>query len=351
MISSALIGCGRIGFLLEDDPLRRKPCTHLGGMNAAKIRITAAADPDADRRMLFSKRADISASDVFADYREMLRSRAFDIVTVAVPTPLHSAVTVLAAESGAKVIICEKPIAHSIPEAKKMIAVCRKNGARLIINHERRFDSRYRKVRELIDGGAIGRIVSIRGAIPARGLSHIRDASVGGGPLLHDGTHLIDIISFYAGKIVRVDGRIRKQHKHGFEDYACALLETESGIPAFVETGGNTSYFGFSVEISGERGKIEIGNGYARFYKPEKSRYYKGFMDLTEHAFPKCSDMNCFARLYKEAIQTLRGADSVSSGEDGLHALRVIHGIYLSAYRKSPTVLPDSINIKKIFAL
>jgi predicted dehydrogenase len=347
MISSALIGCGRIGFLLEEDPLRRKPCTHLGGMTAAKIHIAAASDPDAERRALFSKRAGIPESAVFYDYRDMLRSRVFDIVTIAVPTPLHSKVTIHAAESGAKVIICEKPIAHTIPEAKRMIAACRKNGVHLIINHERRFDSRYRKVKELLDSGAIGRIVSIRGTIPARGLSHVWDESLGGGPLLHDGTHLIDIISFYAGNIVRVDGRIRKQNKHGFEDYACAILETEQGILAFVEVGGSTAYFGFSVDIAGDTGRIEIGNGFARLYKPGKSRYYKGFMDLVEHPFPKCSDINCFTRLYREAVLTLKGTDSVSSGADGLHALRVIHGIYQSAYKKRPTVLPDSINIKK----
>jgi predicted dehydrogenase len=351
MITSALIGCGRIGFLLEDDPLRKKPCTHLGGMASAKIRVSAAADSDSDRRALFAKRAGIAPAEVFPDYEDLLKSRRFDIVTVALPTPLHSSAVIRAAENGVRVIVCEKPIAHSIPDARKMIDACRRSGSRLIINHERRFDSRYRKVKELIDGGAIGNIVSIRGAIPARGLSHLRDAAIGGGPLLHDGTHLVDIVSFYAGKIERVDGRIRKRNRHGYEDYACAILETESGVPVFVEAGGSTSYFGFSVEIAGDRGRIEVGNGFARLYKPEKSRYYKGFMDLIEQPFPKCSDISCFERLYKEAVRTMKGEISVSSGEDGLHALRVIHGIYLSAYKKRPTVLPDSINIKKIFAL
>ena len=58
----ALVGCGRIGFLLEKDPLRNKPCTHFGGSKASKVNINYACDIDKKRLKLFSQTALISWS-------------------------------------------------------------------------------------------------------------------------------------------------------------------------------------------------------------------------------------------------------------------------------------------------
>ncbi|HNX58352.1 MAG TPA: Gfo/Idh/MocA family oxidoreductase [Spirochaetota bacterium] len=353
MTTATLIGCGRIGFILENDPLRNKPCTHFGGMKKNRIHLAGACDIDTKRLDHISRLADLSTDHLHTDYRKAL-ARPTDIVTVSTHTDTHAEIVTAAAESGCRVIICEKPIAHDVRAARRMIDACRANKVHLMINHERRFDPRYRTVKRLIERGAIGEIVSIRGILPTHGFNGKSRASLGGGPLLHDGTHLLDIISFLAGKIVKVDGRFsRIGRSAGFEDHAWALLETETGIPAQISVGGGTKYFGFGVEVFGTTGKIEIGNGFNRLFRMTRSKYYKGFFDLTETAFPAYKG-NCFSELYREAKHIAQhGGNTQSSGEDGLAALEAIHAIYLSGSRRKEVSIPlqETINIKKIFAL
>lgn len=353
MTDATLIGCGRIGFLLENDPLRNKPCTHFGGMKANRIRLVEACDLDTKRLDHISRVTGLSPDHLHTDYRRAL-ARPTDIVIVSTHTDTHAEIVSAAAESGCRVIICEKPIAHDLTAARRMIDACRANKVHLMINHERRFDPRYRAAKRLIERGAIGGIVSIRGLLPTHGFNGISRVSMGGGPLLHDGTHLVDIISFFAGKIVKVDGRFsRIGRSGGFEDHAWALLETESGIPAHISVGGGMKYFGFGVDVFGTTGKIEIGNGFNRLFRMTRSKHYKGFFDLTETAFPAYRG-NCFSELYREARHVaIHGGNNQSSGEDGLYALETIHAIYLSGSRRKEVNLPlrKPINIKKIFAL
>jgi predicted dehydrogenase len=353
MTTAAIIGCGRIGFLLENDPLRNKPCTHFGGMRKSGIRVIAACDLDTGRLEKISHLGHLSKDRLYTDYRAVLSNRA-DIVTIATHTDSHAAIVTAAAESGCRVIVCEKPIASDLRDAKRMIDACRAHNVALIINHERRYDPRYRTAKRLLDRGIIGEVISIRGILPTHGFHGTSRASLGGGPLLHDGTHLIDIISYFSGRLVKADGRFsRRTRTKGFEDHAWALLETESGIPVHISVGGGTKYFGFGVELFGTEGKIEIGNGFNRLYRMKKSKYYKGFFDLSEVAFPSFRG-NCFTELYREAKRVIATGEKPSStGEDGLSALETIHSIYQSACTHQETAIPPrkAINIKKIFAL
>ncbi len=69
----ALIGCGRIGFLLENDPLRYKPCTHFGGIIAAGLKVNYACDIDRERLYKFSKHANLPEENLFIDYNELIK--------------------------------------------------------------------------------------------------------------------------------------------------------------------------------------------------------------------------------------------------------------------------------------
>jgi predicted dehydrogenase len=354
MIRTALIGCGRIGALLENDPLRNKPCTHYGGMEAAGISPAYACDADPDRLAEFGRRAGLHREDLFHRHRALLKERTPEIVVIATWTQSHARITIDAAEAGARVVVCEKPIAADLRDARKMIDACKSNAVTLIINHERRFDPRYIAAKKLLDRGVIGRLVSARGFLPAHGYHGSSESSYGGGPLLHDGTHLVDILAFFAGKITHIEGGFsRVSRKSGFEDHAWATLHTIRGIPIQIAVGGGMSYFGFLVELFGEKGKIEIGNGVNRLFTTSKSRFYTGFRDLEEISFPAVKG-NCFANLYREAKKILRKPGKpTSSGDDGYAALEIVHAAYLSAHSTLSVDLPLSrgINLKKIFAL
>lgn len=353
----ALIGCGRIGFLLENDPLRYKPCTHFGGVSACGLTVTHACDINPGRLARFGALAGLDRENLFADYRDLLRAARPDMATIATWTESHSRIAVEAARRGARIIVLEKPMASTLPQCRAVIAECRKNGASVIISHERRYDNRYRTLKDILGRGAIGEVKTVHASMLTGGHAGRSDAAYGGGPLLHDGTHLVDMVRFLFGEIVSVEGEFQRSGRsRGFEDRACAWLTTEGNVDVFLEAGGGRKYFVFELEISGTEGKIVIGNGYEALYSGRKSRFYTGFRDIAETPFPKWKKNNCFQELYREARRALDGTVSpASSAIDGYRALEVIHAIYLSAHRGRKRIsLPmggTRIDLKKIFNL
>ncbi len=355
----ALIGCGRIGFKLESDPLRSRPCTHFGGASAAGLCFTCAADPDSVNMELFRKISGLSPESCFSTAEELFSVRKPDAAVIAAPTPLHNELAVLSARSGVKALILEKPISHSLIEAEKLLSICRENDTQLIINHERRFDSRYRLVKKLIEQGRIGEIRSVHGRILTGGYRGPGSINEGGGPLLHDGTHLVDIIRFFTGEINSLQGAFYRYgtRNSGYEDRAAAWMSSDLCSDIFLEAGGGHRHFVFETEIFGTEGKIRIGNGYENLWMSRKSRLYTNFRDLEEVPFPSYKKNSAFIELYKELKKILKtGKEScVSTGTDGYRDLEVIHSIYYSAShnRKLITlpVPPEKINLKKIFNL
>ncbi|MBN2038619.1 MAG: Gfo/Idh/MocA family oxidoreductase [Spirochaetes bacterium] len=355
---TALIGCGRIGYLLENDPLRYKPCTHYGGLKAAGLRINCACDINPGRLEEFAKTAGISPEKTSTDYRELLLNEKPDLVIIATWTDSHAEIGIFAANNGAKVIICEKPITSNLDHAKSLIEECEKNNAVLIINHERRYDTKYLAAKRLIESRKIGEIKSIQASIltPARVLKS--KSEYGGGPLLHDGTHMIDIIRYLAGDIYCVTGELEKE-KSSFEHRAVAWMKTVNGVDIFLEAGGRRDYFMFDLQIYGTAGKIVIGNGYNKLFVSKKSEFYTGFRDLKEIPFPMSGikNINYFKREYTEAKNILAGRSKKisSGGYDGYKALEVIHAVYLSSYLKSKKIIlpvnPGKINLRKIFGI
>jgi len=157
-----LIGCGRIGTLLEKDKLRGKPCSHAGGFNAIpNAKIAAGCDINRSRLKAFGMHWDVNR--LYEDYQEMLHQEKLDVVCVATWTNLHASMVMDVARSGVKAIFCEKPIALNPYDGRQMVHFCKKRNVPLIINHERRWDSYYQKAHQIIKTGKIGEIRTIIG--------------------------------------------------------------------------------------------------------------------------------------------------------------------------------------------
>lgn len=354
--TTALIGCGRIGFLLENDPLRYKPCTHYGGARAAGIRIDYACDINPDRLIKFSSIAKIPEKNTFSDYHKLMEKVKPDLVIIATWTASHVDIALCAVTNGSRVIICEKPIAANLTDAKKLIDACKSKGTKLIINHERRYESRYRTVKKILSKKEIGDVITVYGSVLSGGYQGKSSIEEGGGPLLHDGTHMIDIIRFFFGEIKSVSGEFQRYgRKKGYEDRALAWLKSSKKIDIILETGGKRDYFAFDLQISGTKGKITIGNGYEKIYKTRKSQFYTGFKDLKEQSFPLSGGINCFKQLYKETQSLLQGksASITSGGIDGYKSLEIIYAIYLSSFFNGKKVelplKPDTLDTREIF--
>ena len=338
---TGIVGCGRIGSLLEEDPLRGKPCTHAGGFSALSgAQLSAGCDIDPVRLQKFGKKWNVTG--LYSDYRDMLEKESLDILCIATWTSLHSSMTLEAARAGVKGIFCEKPIATNLDQAKEMVRICKKKNIPLIINHERRWDAYYQQARKLILSGKIGEIKTLIGNALSWKPGKLSVSDHGGGPLFHDGTHLTDLLLYFAGPVAWVSGHeTRPGGKKYIEETASAMLGFKNGSIGFIEGGGARKYFNFELDIQGSEGRILIGNAGRELYITKKSQRFTGFQELEKISFPEPKKYESpFIGGAREMLKTLRtGKTGISTGKDGLRALEIISAVYQSAQQKGKRVL------------
>ncbi|WP_461248153.1 Gfo/Idh/MocA family protein [Treponema sp. R6D11] len=184
-LKAAVIGLGRIASLLEEDALREKPCTHAGAISANEDCVLAAGcDIDEERRNLFAQKWKVP---VYEDAAEMIRVQKPDIVSIATHPDSHYRYCRLAAESGVHVVICEKPLADNIREARKITRLAEK-GIVVITNHERRYSQDYIEAKAVLEEEKLGRLLAVRACLYMGKTTRLVDQ------LWHDGTHLADAI-------------------------------------------------------------------------------------------------------------------------------------------------------------
>ena len=333
--SAALVGCGRIGWLLEKDPLRGKPCTHAGALSAIKnLRISAAVDPDKKHLKDFGSYYNVRA--LYPSHQELLQEQEVDILAVAAPTPVHCRIVTEAARSGrVRGIYCEKPVARTLEEADRMIEACRRNKVALLVGHERRFCAHFIRARRLVQQGVIGPVRTVIGQALSGDPGAVPRSEAGGGPLLHDGTHLTDLFGYFCGPAKWVTGQVQRAHgPQMIEHTATGMLGFASGAQGFIEGGGRRDYFAFDMEIQGEKGILRVGNNPPRLWLSRQSKRLSGFRELEEEKFPSFKPNNGFVAAFEALIDEITtGAPSLSTGTDGRSALELILAIYQSAAR------------------
>ncbi len=335
MYKTGIIGCGRIGSLLEEDPLRGKPCTHSGGFSALpNVKLTAGCDINQTRLKKFGKQWNIK--NLYTNYHDMLSDNVLDVLCIATWTNQHAAMALDGIRAGVKGIFCEKPIDVDINLARNLVKTCEKNNIPLLINHERRWDAYYQKAHKLIQAGKIGKIKTIIGNALSWQPNTLPVSHYGGGPLFHDGTHLIDLLLYFGGPIEWVSGNeTRPKGKQYIEEMACSMIGFKSGAMGFIEGGGARKYFNFELDIQGSEGRILIGNSGRQLYVTRKSKRFKGFQELEEVPFPEPKRYETpfigGARSMIKSIQS--GKSDCLSGKDALKALEIIYTIYKSAQK------------------
>ncbi len=194
--------------------------------------IAAAADPR--RHALDAFHKEFGAA-VFTDAEEMLRSDLIDVAYIATPPEMHRAHVELAAKYG-KHAICEKPMALTIEDCDAMVLAAERAGIKLLAGHTHSFDAPIRKMREIIDGGTIGNLVSVNTSnyneFNPRPWTSSELISTHG-PILNQGPHQVDIVRQLGGGMVR---SIRAQtvwdSLRKCEGGWIAFLEFENGVPA-----------------------------------------------------------------------------------------------------------------------
>ena len=313
----AIIGLGRIASLLEDDALREKPCTHAGAIAAnPEALLVGGCDHNRERRALFGRRW--NCRTLAADPDELLAACRPQLVVVATPPASHRRLVETAARHGAAVVICEKPIAPSLPAARAIVRLQRR--LRIVVNHERRYSQDYLQMRSLLRHGELGRPLSFRATL-FFGRSARLDRV-----LLHDGTHLVDAIAFLLGDRVRPLGVHSSSRGLRSRRGSAFIAARAAAVPGIIEIGAERDHLVFELEVSLTQGRIRIGNGVYSVEASHSSPHYEGYRSLlpTDKQPPRRT--NYFSGMLADALRCVGEPDyqPVSNASTALQALEFI---------------------------
>ena len=315
-VRCAIVGLGRIGSLLERDTRREKPCTHAGAVvSNADCFLVGGCDTDPDRRAEFAR--DWDCDLVCADVNELLSLARPDILCIATHPDSHRLMVERAASHGVRVVVCEKPLADTLRNARAIARLHQSGRITVVTNHERRYSADYQRAREIVAGGQYGALVGVRAALYfGRTAPHDR-------VLLHDGTHLVDIINFLTNGSLKPAGRFGSLRSNRSSVWLAGRV---SGVPVVVEVGAERDHLVFEVELSLERGRVTVGNGLFRVEESRESPFYEGYRSLVDTGVNRPEITGYFSGMIADAVACLRepGRAPVSSASDGLAVMRFI---------------------------
>jgi predicted dehydrogenase len=261
----------------------------------------------------------------YPDYREMLEREQLDLVSICTPTRNHAEVVAAVAESGAKGVFMEKPIARSLREADAMIEAFDRRSIKSVVNHIRTFDPYFRRIRRLIETGTIGQLHCV--------MAHWREGMSFGG------SHLFDILRYVIGaEATSVYG-----HLDGgdglFDPGGSGIVTFANGCEVFVNN--RTPHpLSSELDIVGSEGRIRIGNAlFPELYVKDPTSPYG---EVVRRVFPGSvigkSAMIVAVEELVRAIET--GAPTASDLRDGRANLEIAVAFHLSHRANAPVQLP-----------
>jgi predicted dehydrogenase len=251
----------RIGIVGAGNIARRY---HMRGyLTSGKAEIAAVTDAIPEVAATAAEQYGIPK--VYDSYESLLADGDIDAISVCVPNRFHAPITIAAVEAG-KHVLLEKPVAMNLEEAYAMREAARKHNAIVMVEYPLRFDSGYRKAKQLIDEGHLGQIVLVKGTwchggpeMYTAGKWFFSKEMAGGGSLIDLAVHKLDIIRWLAGEIVDVTGYCATLTKSiEVEDNGVMALRFASGALGLVDASWSVRSVQVRTEIYGTKGRLVI---------------------------------------------------------------------------------------------
>ena len=282
-----VIGAGRIG----------KVHTETIARSIIDAEVFAIADKNISEAEQLALRYRVKTTT--SDYRDILNNKEIDAVLICSPTNTHAQYIIEAAQAG-KHIFCEKPVDLELPTIKKAIDIVEECGVKLMLGFNRRFDSNFMKIKQMVDEGKIGdpHILKITSRDPAP--PPIEYVSVSGGMFLDMTIHDFDMARFIVGSEVKEVSAIadvmvdEKIGDAGDVDTAIITLRFENGAMGVIDNSRKAVYgYDQRVEIFGSKGMIKVDNN-----APDNHNYY------SESGVHASLPLNFFMDRYIEAYSS-----------------------------------------------
>lgn len=343
-----IIGCGGIA-----------KGKHLPSLSKVEqVEMVAFCDTVSERAKEMATQFGTKSAKVYEDYLELLKDRSIDVVHVCTPNISHCDISVASLEAG-KHVMCEKPMAKTAEEGRKMIETAKRTGKKLTIGYQNRFrpDSQY--LHKVTSNGDLGDIYYAkahairRRAVPTWGV-FLDEEKQGGGSLIDIGTHALDLtlwmMNNYKPQVIMGSTfhKLGKKEnaanawgpwdpsKFKVEDSAVGFIKMEDGATIILESSWALNSLDVDeakCTLSGTEGGADMKDGlrlngekYSELYteKIELGADGVAFYDGEEE-----SDANKEARLWIEAI--INDTEPIVKPEEALVVTEILEAIYQSA--------------------
>jgi predicted dehydrogenase len=318
---------------------------HAKGYAAAGgFKVAAIADLIPSRREKFL--SEYPGAKQFADANELLADEEIDVVSVCLPNYLHAATTIAALKAG-KHVMCEKPPAMSVKEARQIEKTAAKANKIVMYSVQRRFGGPEQACKQAIEKGYAGDVYHARGTwMRTRGIPigtgwFIDKSRAGGGALIDIGVHLLDLawhllgqprpISAYGVTHQRFAHTLEENKKIDVDDAAFAMIRFEGGksleLAASWAINQAPQQQGTICRVYGEKAAIEV-------YTPDGAVLYRNFDakgDAKPHPLkpPKLVSHAALMRHFRDCI--LGKTTPIIGAKEGVQLMQMIEAIYKSS--------------------
>ena len=296
IVNVGIIGCGGIA-----------NGKHMPNLAKVKeVRMVAFCDLKIERAQKAAEQYGTPDAKVYTDYKELLKDESIEVVHVLTPNREHADITIDALYAG-KHVMCEKPMAKSAADAKRMVEAAEATGKKLTIGYQHRQKPQSQYAKTVIENGDLGEIYYAnclairRRGTPNWGVFLDEDAQ-GGGPIIDIATHSLDLTLYlmnnYEPRLVM--GKTHKKMEHpeaanpwgdkgvsttSLEEAACAYIEMKNGATIMLETSWalNTAepIQEGSCVLCGTKAGLQIKNNQLVINKVEYDRMVKTDVDTS----------------------------------------------------------------------
>ena len=297
---------------------------HVPGLRqTGKFEVKAVADIRPDD----GSAAAMDIERYYTNAQELIHDPDLDVIMVGSTHDWHAPQCIQAMEAGKHVIV-EKPIARNLQEAAAMVEAAERTGKTFMVAMCQRYDPQYQYIKQLIDKGALGKLLSARidhyqNFNPALGSWWRSKEKVGGGAVIGSGVHRLDLLRWFFGEPVKV-------YANGvgvparLEAEACvhAVIEFDSGVVAnfSINWACNQFVHGEGVSITGTDGTVVSRDGHLQLG-----------LSHVDNGSLKDVSLNWGESMYSHFLKCIEtGETPLTSGQEGYKSLRLVRAIYKS---------------------
>lgn len=338
MYRAAVIGLGNIGFKYDLDEKRKGIAgkgikTHVSAYQNCK-HVDLSGVVEIDDQSINKFKSKYSSIPVYKSVSQLMMKEKLDFISICTSTKTHSQILREIIKYPIKGILCEKPIANNLDNARAMITLCEERDILLTINHGRRWHGTYLAAKKLLENGKIGKVKAV--------------TSIYSGEVFNIGTHLFDIIRMLIQKNPLVLSGVVYSSINNSDPSISGWIEFEDNIHCTVITNGSRKNMIFEIDLIGTEGRIKILNNGERIelFMFQDSLIYSGFRELVLMDQPLVENKDVLLEVVQENIKVFEGKKNKSncSGYDGYKSLEMSISLLKSAQMGGKPIEVNNVN-------